>query len=42
MLEGLNTLPCDGGILLCVLSDHLEKPEHHPLVMGCNTQSILG
>ena len=31
------TLPCKGGIPLRFLSDHLENPKHHPLVMGCIT-----
>ena len=26
-----------GGIFLRFLSDHLENPEHHPLVMACDT-----
>ena len=26
-----------GAILIRCLSDHLENPEHHPRVMGCDT-----
>ena len=31
------TLLCKGGIPLPFLCDLLENPEHHPLVVGCNT-----
>ena len=35
------TLPCKSEIPLGFLSDHLEIPEHHPLVMGCNTSKDI-
>ena len=31
------TIPGNGGILLRFLSGHLENPEHHSLVMSCDT-----
>ena len=31
------TLPRKDGILLGFLNYHLENPEHHPIVMGCDT-----
>ena len=30
------TITPNGGILLRLLSDHLENPEHHPFVIGCD------
>ena len=36
------TSPRKGKILLRFLIDHLDNPEHHPLVIDCNTPTPKG